>query len=48
MDEIRGLVENEGFDVIDARYVQAGHFDQELTATDPTAKEILIIARKNG
>ena len=48
MDEIRGLVENEGFDVIDARYVQAGHFDQELTATDPTAKEILIIARKIG
>lgn len=46
MKEICGLVEKYGFDVVDARYVQAGHFDRGLMATDSKAKEILIIGCK--
>ena len=46
MKEICELVQNNGFEVIDARYVQSGHFDRRLTSTDQRAKEILVIGRK--
>lgn len=46
MDEITSLVVQEGFKVIDSRYVQAGKFSKALTNTDPSAKEILLICQK--
>ncbi len=46
MDEITNLVVQEGFKVIDSRYVQAGKFSKALTNTDPSAKEILLICQK--
>ena len=46
MEEISKLIEGTGFSVERKAYVRAGHFDEELEATDGHAKEILIIARK--
>ena len=46
MVEISRMVNDAGFDIIDKRYVSAGAFNESLNATNPHAKEILIIARK--
>ncbi len=46
MDEIKQLLENEGFDIVEARYVSAGHFDRNLLAVDPHAKEIFVVCRR--
>lgn len=46
MDEIVEMVEKCGFNIIEKRYVRAGHFDEALDARDIHAKEILIIAEK--
>lgn len=45
-NEIENMLESVGLTIITSRYVQAGHFDVELSATDNRAKEILIIAKK--
>lgn len=45
-DEIVSLLEKQGFEVIEARYVRAGHFDEPLRNIDKHAKEICIVARK--
>lgn len=45
--EITSLIEGEGMKVIESRYVQAGHWDTPLTATDHKAKEILLIMAHN-
>lgn len=47
MAEIIGLLESEGLTTIESRYVQAGHWDVALPATDVRAKEILLVV-KNG
>ncbi len=44
--EIIDAFETRGFNVISADYVQTGHWDKPLTATDMRAKEILIVAEK--
>lgn len=44
--EICGLIENQGFDILNAFYARAGHFDEPLEALDIHAKEICIIAKK--
>lgn len=46
MTEIIELLELQGFDVIESRYVRAGHFDEPLDSTDSHAKEICLVARK--
>jgi len=46
MDEIVEILKNQGFEIIEARYVRAGHFDEPLKSTDDHAKEICIVARK--
>ena len=46
MYEITRLVEEQGFNVIEKRYVQAGRFDIPLDKTSKSAKEILIICQK--
>lgn len=43
MAEITNLFIEEGFKVLDARYVSSGHFDKSLSPTDPKAKEILLV-----
>ena len=45
--EIEELLKQEGFRILQIRYVQAGHFDVELDAFDPKAKEIYIVCEKN-
>lgn len=45
--EICSNVEREGFEIIDARFVQAGRWHIALEPTDKKAKEILLICRKN-
>ena len=47
MDEIEALLIKYKFEVLDKRYVRAGHFDERLQAVDDHAKEICIVARKN-
>ena len=42
-NEICELFMSEGFKIISATYVQAGHWDTPLEATDPKAKEILLV-----
>ena len=44
--EIIDAFETKGFKVISADYVQTGHWDKPLEATDKRAKEILIVAEK--
>ena len=46
MQEITQLIEVQGFNIIEKRYVQAGKFSVPLESTDPKAKEILIICQK--
>lgn len=46
MKEICTLLEKCGFRIKEKRYVRAGHFSENLNATDPHAKEILVIAEK--
>lgn len=46
MTEIIELLELQGFEIIDSRYVRAGHFDEPLDNTDSHAKEICLVARK--
>ncbi|MCQ2069629.1 MAG: GNAT family N-acetyltransferase [archaeon] len=46
LEEITSLVTECGFEVINSRYVQAGHWDVPLGAVDPKAKEILLILQK--
>lgn len=43
LNEISQMFQAEGFNIVDARYVQAGHWDAPLANTDPKAKEILLI-----
>lgn len=45
--EIVDAFESIGFKVISAEYVQVGHWNNSLTATDDRAKEILIVAEKS-
>ena len=40
--EIIQILTDEGFKIIDSRYVQAGHWDVSHSATDSKAKEILL------
>lgn len=47
MNEISEMLERQGLNIVDARYVQAGRWDQALQSTDIKSKEILLIARKN-
>lgn len=46
MKEMKYLLEKYDFDIVDMRYVRAGHFDEPLEALDEHAKEICIVARK--
>ncbi len=46
LNEIKSLLKENGFIVLDSRFVRAGRFDNPLKATDLDAKEILIVARK--
>ncbi len=46
MNEIKCLLFLTGFQVIEARYVQAGHWDTPLQPHDIKAKEILLVARR--
>lgn len=43
--EILTLLQNNGFEILESRFVRAGKFDESLNATDKNAKEILTIAR---
>lgn len=43
--EIEDLFTKEGFTIVESRYVQAGHWNIPLEATNPKAKEILLIVR---
>ncbi|MGN0389517.1 MAG: GNAT family N-acetyltransferase [Wujia sp.] len=46
MEEAENLLQKFQFEILEKRYVRAGHFDEALGALDLHAKEILIIARK--
>lgn len=46
MKEITALLKENKFEVLDERYVRAGHFDEPLQSLDSHAKEICIVARK--
>lgn len=46
MDEIKEILIAHGFEIVEARYVRAGHFDEALKDTDLHAKEICIVAKK--
>ena len=35
-----------GFEIVDVRFVNSGHFDSNYDALDARAKEILVITRK--
>lgn len=45
-DEIKKMLEKTGFEVVELRYVQAGHFDVPLKARNPKAKEICVVCKK--
>lgn len=47
MNEIRNKLIERGFTILDARFVQAGKWNMNLTSKDQRAKEILVIASKN-
>lgn len=44
--ELSQILEQQGFRVIESRFVQAGHFDKPLTEDDEKAKEILFVIEK--
>ena len=44
--EIRNVLSQVEFEVIDLRYVQAGHFDVMLEQLDSTAEEICVVCKK--
>lgn len=44
--ELKAILEEQGFNVLDSRFVQAGHFDIPLPEEDDKAKEILIVIEK--
>ena len=46
-NEITGLLQANGFSILESRYVRAGRFEESLSATDKKAKEILVVAVKN-
>lgn len=46
MLEIKTLIELQGFEVLSAQYVRAGHFGEPLDALDMHAKEICVVAKK--
>lgn len=46
MNEIVKLLQDNCFSIVDKRYVRAGHFDENLSASDLHAKEICVVARK--
>lgn len=46
MKEISKILKEQGFKIIEKKFVQAGKFDIELTNTNPFAKEILLICQK--
>ncbi len=43
MEELKRILVDLGFNIIESRYVQAGKWDVPLTATDSRAKEILFV-----
>lgn len=45
-NEIKTLFTKEGFTIVESRYVQAGHWDVPLGATDIRAKEILLVVKR--
>lgn len=45
-EEISKKLEKQGFKILDSRYVQAGHWETPLKATDLGAKEILFVVQK--
>ena len=47
-EEIKEIIKDFGFKILDSRYVQAGRWGIELKATDEKAKEIFIVAIKEG
>lgn len=44
--EIEAMLMDNGFSIVDSRYVQAGNWDVPLSATDKNAKEILLVVKK--
>lgn len=46
MYELVELLESYGFEIVEKRYVRAGHFDEKLEPLDGHAKEICIVAKK--
>ena len=46
MNEILDMLKTQGFEIEEARYVRAGHFDEPLKNIDEHAKEICVVARK--
>jgi len=46
--EIEELIRLAGLEVVEGRYVQAGHFDVSLSPIDEKAKEIFLIAQKTN
>lgn len=46
MKEITDILKKSGFEILESRYVRAGHFDEKLESTDSHAKEICIVAKK--
>ena len=46
MNEIVGMLKKQGFEIEEAKYVRAGHFNEPLKNTDKHAKEICVVARK--
>lgn len=44
--EIETVFAKEGFAIVESRYVQAGHWDVPLDATDIRAKEILLVVKR--
>lgn len=47
-DEICCMLQEVGFKILESQYVQAGHWDTPMDATDPKAKEILVIVEKEA
>lgn len=46
MAQIQAMCENVGLEVVKSNYVQAGKWNTSLDATNPKAKEILLVCRK--
>ena len=44
--ELSVILEQQGFKILESRFVRAGHFDEPLTEADDRAKEILFVIEK--